>query len=327
MAHLMGSAMELQKVTIVSRGDALGYAFYLPEEDRYLHTKEELVDRMVVALAGRAAEEVVFGRVTNGAANDLEKVTEIARAMVFEWGMADIGLLADDARRQLRAVGGDEAAPRQRAGAPHRHARTPRRCGSCTSTASPLDRLAAALLEKETLVREEVIEPPRRRRAGVARVRHGRRSARRRLRRLRPRRSSIARVEARGIHHVGLAVADLDEAVQTYERLFGGRVEHRERVEEQGVEAASVRVGSSRVELLAALGDDTPVGKFLAKRGPGCTTSPTRSTTSARRSRDLAAAGAELIDAEPRHGMFGLEVAFVHPESVHGVLSEVVSRG
>src|SRR5207302_1148278 len=79
MAHLMGSAMELQKVTIVSRGDALGYAFYLPEEDRYLHTKEELIDRMVVALSGRAAEEVVFGRVTTGAANDLEKVTEIAR--------------------------------------------------------------------------------------------------------------------------------------------------------------------------------------------------------------------------------------------------------
>ena len=85
MAHLMGAAMERQKVTIVARGDALGYAFYLPEEDRYLHTKEELVDRMTVALAGRAAEEVVFGRVTNGAANDLEKVTEIARAMVFEW--------------------------------------------------------------------------------------------------------------------------------------------------------------------------------------------------------------------------------------------------
>src|SRR2546423_3920539 len=89
MAHLMGAAMELQKVTIVSRGEALGYAFYLPEEDRYLHTKEELIDRMIVALAGRAAEEVVFGRVTNGAANDLEKVTDIARHMVFDWGMSD----------------------------------------------------------------------------------------------------------------------------------------------------------------------------------------------------------------------------------------------
>src|SRR5207302_2018279 len=89
MAHLMGAAMELQKVTIVSRGEALGYAFYLPEEDRYLHTKEELIDWIIVTLAGRAAEEVVFGRVTNGAANDLEKVTEITRSMVFDWGMAD----------------------------------------------------------------------------------------------------------------------------------------------------------------------------------------------------------------------------------------------
>ena len=117
MAHLMGSVMELQKVTIVSRGNALGYAFYLPEEDRYLHTKEELIDRMIVALAGRAAEEVVFGRVTNGAANDLEKVTEIARSMVFEWGMADTRLVAHAARRQLRALGEDEAVARRRAGA------------------------------------------------------------------------------------------------------------------------------------------------------------------------------------------------------------------
>src|SRR6266487_1740961 len=89
MAHLMGEAMAVQKVTIVARGEALGYAFYLPEEDRYLHTKEELIDRMTVALAGRAAEQVVFGRVTNGAASDLEKATEIARSMVFEWGMSD----------------------------------------------------------------------------------------------------------------------------------------------------------------------------------------------------------------------------------------------
>ena len=88
-AHLMGGASELQKVTIVARGTALGYTFHLPEEDRYLHTKEELQDWMVVALAGRAAEEVVFGRVTNGAANDLEKVTSLARSMVFEYGMGE----------------------------------------------------------------------------------------------------------------------------------------------------------------------------------------------------------------------------------------------
>ncbi len=157
MAHLMGSAMELQKVTIVSRGDALGYAFYLPEEDRYLHTKEELVDRMVVALAGRAAEEVVFGRVTNGAANDLEKVTDIARAMVFEWGMAESvssrTMRADnyalsEATKRVR----DEEQARLTDGAYadalhllQKHRR-------------PLDRIANALLEKETLLRNELLE-------------------------------------------------------------------------------------------------------------------------------------------------------------------------
>ena len=134
-------------------------------------------------------------------------------------------------------------------------------------------------------------------------------------------------MEARAIHHVGVAVADLDEAVRTYERLFGGRLEQRARVDDQGVEAASIRLGESRVELLAALGDDTPVGKFLAKRGPGMhhvayEVDDVRSALV-----ELASQGAELIDAEPRRGMFGLEVAFVHPDSVHGVLSEVVSDG
>src|SRR5881398_1029863 len=157
MGYLMGSVMELQKVTIVSRGNALGYAFYLPGEDRYLHTKEELVDGIIVALAGRAAEEVVFGRVTNGAANDLEKVTEIARSMVFEWGMsdsvssrtmrADNYALSEETKRlrdseQARLTDGayEEAV---RLLQKHRPA---------------LDRLAAALLEKETLSREELVE-------------------------------------------------------------------------------------------------------------------------------------------------------------------------
>jgi cell division protease FtsH len=157
MAHLMGAAMELQKVTIVSRGDALGYAFYLPEEDRYLHTKEELVDRMVVALAGRAAEEVVFGRVTNGAANDLEKVTDIARSMVFEWGMAE-----SVSSRTLRADNYALSEETKRL----RDSEQARLTDSAYEEAlrllqkhrAPLDRLASALLEKETLVRDEVVE-------------------------------------------------------------------------------------------------------------------------------------------------------------------------
>jgi methylmalonyl-CoA/ethylmalonyl-CoA epimerase len=134
-------------------------------------------------------------------------------------------------------------------------------------------------------------------------------------------------VEARGIHHVGVAVADLDEAVRTYERLFGGRLEHRARVEDQGVEAASMRIGDSRVELLAALGDDTAVGKFIARRGPGMHHLAYEVDDVESALADLAEQGAELIDAAPREGLFGLEVAFVHPDSVHGILSEVVARG
>jgi cell division protease FtsH len=155
MGHLMGSVMELQKVTIVSRGNALGYAFYLPEEDRYLHTKEELIDRMIVALAGRAAEEVVFGRVTNGAANDLEKVTEIARSMVFEWGMSDSAssrtMRADNyALSETTKKMRDEEQARLTDGA---YAEAVRLLRKHRVT---LDRIAAALLEKETLVRDEL---------------------------------------------------------------------------------------------------------------------------------------------------------------------------
>jgi methylmalonyl-CoA/ethylmalonyl-CoA epimerase len=138
---------------------------------------------------------------------------------------------------------------------------------------------------------------------------------------------SIASVEARSIHHVGVAVEDLDTAVQTYERLFGGTLEHRERVDDQGVEAASLRLGESRVELLAALGDDTPVGRFLAKRGPGMHHVAYAVDDVETALAELAGEGVELIDTAPRQGMFGLQVAFVHPESVHGVLSEVVSGG
>jgi methylmalonyl-CoA/ethylmalonyl-CoA epimerase len=134
-------------------------------------------------------------------------------------------------------------------------------------------------------------------------------------------------VEPRGIHHLGVAVEDLDAAVATYERLFGAELEHRETVEEQGVEAASLRVGSDRVELLASLGADTPVGKFLASRGPGMHHVAYEVDDVGRAIDELAAEGAELIDERPRRGLFGLEVAFVHPDSVHGVLAEVVSGG
>jgi methylmalonyl-CoA/ethylmalonyl-CoA epimerase len=134
-------------------------------------------------------------------------------------------------------------------------------------------------------------------------------------------------VRPQGIHHLGVAVENLDAALETYARLFGAEVEHSATVDDQGVRAASLRIGDGRVELLEPAGGDTPVGRFLAKRGPGMhhvayEVSDLRATLA-----ELADAGADLIDEAPREGLFGLEVAFVHPDSVHGVLSEVVSRG
>lgn len=126
------------------------------------------------------------------------------------------------------------------------------------------------------------------------------------------------------LHHVGIAVADLDEAVRTYERLFGATLERRERVDHQGVEAASLHVGDGRVELLAPLGDDTPVGRFLAKRGAGLHHVAYEVDDIRAALAELREQGVELIDDEPTDGMFGL-AAFVHPNAVHGVLSELIA--
>ena len=120
---------------------------------------------------------------------------------------------------------------------------------------------------------------------------------------------------------------DYPEAIATYERLYGARLHGRETLLEQGVEAAGLYVGESRVELLAPTGEDTPVGRFLARRGPGMHHVALETDDVARALADLTAAGATLIDEAPRRGLFGLEVAFVHPDAVHGVLTEVVSNG
>jgi methylmalonyl-CoA epimerase len=138
---------------------------------------------------------------------------------------------------------------------------------------------------------------------------------------------SIGLMDARSIHHVGVAVADLDEAVAVYTKLFGAELEHRATVTDQGVEAATMRIGDGRVELLASLGPDTPVGKFLAKRGPGMHHLAFEVGDVDGELRRLAAAGTELVDERSRQGLFGLEVGFLHPEATGGVLVELVSRG
>jgi len=130
---------------------------------------------------------------------------------------------------------------------------------------------------------------------------------------------------ALNLHHLGIAVDDLDAAILVYSDLFGATLEHRERVEDQGVEAASLRVGDSRIELLQPLGPDTPVGNFLAKRGPGMHHMAFEVEDLPSELDRLKAHDVLLIDAEPRRGMFGLQVAFVHPEATGGVLAEFVS--
>jgi cell division protease FtsH len=155
MSHLVGELFPAQKATIVSRGQALGYTLNVPNEDRYLHTREEFMDLMMVYLAGRAAEQVVFGRITNGASNDLERVTTIARSMVFEYGMSEIA-----PSRTMRAdnYALSEETKRMRDSEQARLTDTAyeEAIRLLSKHRAPLDRVAEALLEKETLDRAEL---------------------------------------------------------------------------------------------------------------------------------------------------------------------------
>jgi methylmalonyl-CoA/ethylmalonyl-CoA epimerase len=126
------------------------------------------------------------------------------------------------------------------------------------------------------------------------------------------------------IDHIGVAVTDLDAALALYERDYAMTLVHRETVTEQGVEAILLDVGENHVELLAPLGDDTPVGKFLAKKGPGLHHVAYQTTDIVAELERLKAAGVQLIDQAPRLGIRGSSVAFLHPKSTGGVLTEIV---
>jgi methylmalonyl-CoA/ethylmalonyl-CoA epimerase len=126
------------------------------------------------------------------------------------------------------------------------------------------------------------------------------------------------------IHHVGIAVADLDESIRMYESVFGAETVHRAVNEKEGLEAAFMRTGDGEVELMSALREDSPVGKFLAKRGPGLHHVAFAVDDIEQALAEARAAGVELIDAEPRMGMHGTRIAFLHPKSMGGVLTELV---
>ena len=126
------------------------------------------------------------------------------------------------------------------------------------------------------------------------------------------------------IHHIGVAVADLDESVHLYESAFGAELVHRATNEKEGLEAAFMRVGDGEVELMSPLREDSPVGKFMAKRGPGFHHVAYGVSDIDGALAEARAAGLELIDSEPRMGMHGTRIAFLHPKSVGGVLTELV---
>lgn len=126
------------------------------------------------------------------------------------------------------------------------------------------------------------------------------------------------------IDHVGVAVADLDAALALYRDGLGMELEHRETVTEQGVDAALLGVGEGHVELLAPLGPDTPVGRYLAKRDPGIHHVAYAVDDIDAALAALRAAGLRLIDEQPRAGIRGSRVAFLHPAALGGVLTEIV---
>ncbi len=126
------------------------------------------------------------------------------------------------------------------------------------------------------------------------------------------------------IDHIGIAVEDLDAAVALYETTFGMALVHRETVTEQGVEAVLFDVGENHVELLRPLGPDTPVGKFLAKKGPGLHHVAYQVADIEQALARLGEAGMRMIDEIPRTGIRNSRVAFLHPAATGGVLTEIV---
>jgi methylmalonyl-CoA/ethylmalonyl-CoA epimerase len=126
------------------------------------------------------------------------------------------------------------------------------------------------------------------------------------------------------IDHIGVAVAELEPALELYRDRFEMTLAHREVVEEQGVEAVLLDLGENHVELLAPLGQDTPVGKFLARQGPGLHHVAYQVSDIEATLQTLQQAGLELIDKVPRTGIRGSRVAFMHPRASMGVLTEIV---
>ena len=235
-AELLPGVDRVHKISIVPRGRALGYTLNLPEEDRYLKTREELLDYMTMLLGGRAAEQLVFGAITTGASDDLQRVAEISRAMVHEYAM---GTSITSRRSRPRAAPCPTARAQLRDEEQQHLADEAMRGGHAAASPSTarLDALAAALLRNEVLERADIdrimaasrgwtrcapaAPPPRPWHAPPPRDRA-------RPRGVAPRDAPAA------IDHIGVAVEDLDAALALYPDELGMPVVHRETVDRAG---------------------------------------------------------------------------------------------
>ena len=285
---------------------ALGYTLNLPEEDRYLHTREEFIDWMKIALAGRAAEQVVFGRVTNGAANDLEKVTELARSMVFEYGMSE-GVVSRTMRADNYALSEETKRVRDQEQARLTDDAYDEAVRLITKHRAALDRLArGAPREGDARPRRDDGAPVRRR-ARVERERD------RRPGRSAPRASRMRPTgEAPPADSILLACGRRGSTIwaspsRTSTRRStrtSGSSAPRSRVATRSSRRASRpwRSGWARAASSCSrpLGEDTPVGKFLAKRGPGMHHVAYEVDDLPQGLADLAGQGVHVIDDVPR---------------------------
>ncbi len=341
-SEMLPSVEKVHRISIIPRGKALGYTLNLPEEDRYLKTREELLDYMVVLLGGRVTEHIVFGQVTTGASDDLRKVHEISRSMVTQYGMgtelmskqlpADDYSMSDHTRRMV-----DEE-QQYLTDLAHRRAMT-----LVAENRTLLEGFAFMLLEHEVLEREDIerlvgayrgesdpvvvdLEP------GPAEIAAAeadsppdgdRRSPRT------PEGGHDRRANLLGPCSGGSITSAWPSRTSTRPSRSTPSgsampLQHRETVEEQGVEAVLLGVGESHVELLRPLGPETAVGRFLERSGPGLhhVAYGTDDIDSALDS--VREAGLRLIDEQPRRGIRNSRVAFVHPKSTGGVLTELV---
>ena len=283
--ELLPSVDRVHRISIVPRGRALGYTLNLPAEDRYLKTREELLDYMTVLLGGRVAEQVVFGAITTGASDDLKRVADISHSMVhdFAMGTAGVGRSPDgDVRLSERTL-------RMRDEERQDLIEEARRAAQKLIVAHrrQLDALARELLEHEVLEREAIDRimagVPRMERAPGVGLRvvaaaephapPGRAPAPIPLPRARRRGRARAAIDCGWCSAASTTSASpsrrSSQRSSCIATASSSTLAHREVVEEQGVEAVLLDVGENHVELLAPLAPDTPVGRFLAKQGPG----------------------------------------------------------